>query len=148
MLSIMPSSFTTPDAKAFAGKYTLYHRSMLGHYVPIEVKDVSVGLIPFAQYANGVRIEFTKKGARSRRAYVETTHPSTILLPGWGHAITHEAFTEPIDTSYGVAISRGRHMSCDPAWDAEFDAMLTAYCAAKGIIPVVDTRSHRVTTRP
>lgn len=148
MDEIMPSHFTAAETQTFPGKHTLFHRTMLGPCVPLEVKDVTVSFVPYAQYANAVRVEFTKKNARTRRAYVETYQPSTVILPGWGHTLTQDAFTPYEKTETGALVSHGRHMSCDPAWGNEFNALLAAYCESKGVAPVLDARSHHVTTRP
>jgi hypothetical protein len=111
------------------GKATLYKTSEFGFgYGKIEVKSIKVEACRYAQYDHAYRVTYVPKGARKPRqfysyggVYNPVVNGRFVILNGWGSFDLTDWIDRDID---GSGLSR--HMSCDPAWDQEFDDALRA----------------------
>jgi hypothetical protein len=124
---------------------TIYVRSEFGFgYSAREVRNLRVSIGPFAQYARGVYFEYTPKGARSARAFVQAYGASLVVIEGWGHALDlGSPFGEPVvDPVSGVTTVSTRAMSCDPSWTTDFRAKLAAYIERTGASKLADFHGH------
>lgn len=111
---------------------TLYSKSeFLGNYRSVEVRNLTVELIKYAQYPSAVQITFTPKGARRERVLIESFQPSAVVVEGWGHAKPRGAFDRISDS-----LEQSRYRSCSPAWGEEFAAFL----AETGLKAAFDAR--------
>ncbi len=113
---------------------TLYLQGGLGSYERTECRNVRVEVGPYAQHSRSYFVFFTPKGARrerglvlssiSRKGFVLAGHGQPEIRDAWGPAAA--------GSTPGVTVQRSRHMSCDPAWDAE------AAAALAGVAPLLD----------
>ncbi len=110
----------------------------LGMCHPIDAHDIEFDVVEYAQYRSALRVSFRPHKARKRRYLMVTSLPFLCILDTG--AATAESLRAdpfgPVNTAGGVATSRSRHMSCDPAWVEEFDAAV----AAKGVRVLRDFR--------
>lgn len=136
----------TPQTLNLPGQYTLWHQGGLGGFHRTEVKDVRIEIKPFAQWENGIYITYKPKGARKSRSFVQSTFPSAVFLQGWGHNLDQDLWGETSERD-GVQTSKGRFMSCDPAWREDFSKLLGTYLERKGLKLAFDARGHKVEPR-
>lgn len=123
-------------------RVTLYFRGGFG-MAKVEATSLSVVVKPHAQYAAGVYVEYVPKRARKARCFVQAYRPSLVVLAGWGHPDPDSPFLPPEKTDDpDVTLAVGRYSSCDPRWESDFDAKLSAYLAKTGVTVLHDFRGH------
>ena len=128
-----------------AGKATLYYTSDMGMGIrKVEVTSITVTLEPYAQYRSAVAIDFVPNGKRKVSRFVETSHPSALVLDGWGHPNPDGMWDESTRRiNGGVGSVEGRYSGFDPRWQSDFDAMIAKYVAANpGVVVLADYRRH------
>lgn len=125
-------------------RVTIYVASQLGlGIVKIEASAFAHKVGPCAQHGAAVHFAFVPKGGRSERTSVEPTHPSLLVLDGWGHPDPDDVWTEAAPTcSPDVTVQTGRHRSFSPAWRTEFASKIDPYIAAGRGRVVADYRAH------
>ena len=124
-------------------KVTIYRASEFGMgFVKIECRKFGFEHRSYAQYGNAVSVHFVGKGKRKARGFVETSHPSCVVLEGHGHPDAPSAFTPWEESSTGCMVSKGRHSGFSPEWGNEFNAMINAYVAESGAKVLLDTRGN------
>jgi hypothetical protein len=137
------------NGKMWHGKVTMYFNSSLGLGITkIEATRCEIEIKPYAQYAAGVFVEFVPKGKRKAREFVQAYSPSLVVLDGWGHPDPESPWESEVDRGNGVAVSVGRYSACDPRWQGDFDAKLSAYLEASSATMLHDFRGHQPGVRP
>lgn len=122
-------------------KITLYRRSMLG-YTKFECTKWGHAVRKYAQYESAVEVRFVPKRKRKPRYFMETSHPSTIILEGHGHPDPDSAWGTPEVTENGTVVRSARHSGFSPEWDNEFNAKIDRYLAESGAKVLLDLREH------
>ncbi len=134
----------TMQGKMFHGAVTMYFRSEMGFgMVKIEAKSCTIEVKPHAQYAAGIYVEFIPKGKRKARCFVQAYSPSLVVLDGWGHPDPESPWEPVVERGNGVSVQVGRYSACDPRWQGDFDAKLSAYLEASGATMLHDFRGHQ-----
>ncbi len=132
-----------------SGKVTMYLNSEFGMgVVKIEATRFEVEVRPFAQYPSGVYVEFLPKGKRKMRTLVQGYKPSLLVLDGWGHPDPDSAFMPPVERGNGVSVQHGRYSACDPRWQGDFDAKMSAYLETPNVYVLHDFRGHNANETP
>ena len=135
----MNTETTRPSRKTVAtyGKVTLYSSGMFG-FRKQEVRDLTIEVGPYAQYAVALHVRYTPKGARTARGFVaysydsQTVSPAFVIVEGHGRPNVVGALDEQGDGS-----SVSRYSSCDPRWSTDFAAWL----AASGMVVAFEART-------
>lgn len=125
------------------GKATLYIRSMIS-IIKVEVNKVRSEVGPYAQYKSAVTLRYLPKGKRKERSMVETSHPSLVVLDGWGHPEPAGMWDESTTVD---GMTRGRYASCDPKMGSDFAEMLSSYLNKSGARVLLDLRNHNADPR-
>jgi hypothetical protein len=60
--------------------------------------------------------------------YVDTYHPSTMVLDGWGHPTPPNPFGN-YRVSHGMLMKESRFLACAPEYSAEFNTAMDTYLA-------------------
>ena len=110
----------------------------------VEVTSITVTLEPYAQYRSAVAIDFVPNGKRKASRLVETSHPSALVLDGWGHPNPDSMWDESTRRiKGGVGAVEGRYSGFDPRWQSDFDAMIAKYIAGNPrVVVLADYRRH------
>ena len=116
----MKTTTTRPSWKTVAtyGQVTLYSSGMFG-FRKQEVRDLTIEVGPYAQYAVALHVRYTPKGARTARGFVaysydsQTVSRAFVIVEGHGRPNVVGALDE-------------RYSSCDPRWSTDFAAWLAA----------------------
>lgn len=124
-------------------KVTIYKRGEFGMgHGRIEASAYFLQSRPWAQYKHAFEVTYLPKGAKKMRHFIETSHPTTLILEGWGHPPSFvEMMTTPV-SSGSVVTSRSRHLSHSPEWDKEFSGAIEPYIKSKKVKVVLDLRSE------
>jgi hypothetical protein len=126
------------------GKVTIYYVGEFGMGVrKIEAKEVTICVGPFAQYASAIEVTFKAPRQRRSRYFRQTSHPSILVLDGWGHPDPEAIFKapEPGHTP-GVTVATAKFTAFDPAWRRNFDRVIGSYIELTGAVVVADYRKH------
>jgi hypothetical protein len=109
------------------GKATLYVTSDFGFgYTKIEVKSIKVTERPYAQYDKAFKVTYVRAGKRKAQDFFAYGRNGRfIIVEGWGRFNVADWMTRETEAD-GTELGHSRHLSCDPAWDDEFDAALKA----------------------
>jgi hypothetical protein len=125
-------------------KVTIYKKSEFGMgHNSYEASAYFAQSRPYAQFKNAFEIFFIPKGAQKMRHFYETSHPSTLIIEGWGHPSGKDlvqTFTTPINKG-SVVTSVSRHLSHSPEWDKDFAAGIDPYIKSHKAKVVLDLRS-------
>jgi hypothetical protein len=123
-------------------KVTIYKKPDFGFgHVGHEASAYYLQSRPWAQYRHAFEVTFLPKGAKNMRRYIETSHPSTLIIEGWGHPRNFtEMMTKPV-VGGGVTTSMSRHLSHSDEWDREFEVAIKPYLNQKKSKIVLDLRS-------
>lgn len=126
-------------------KITLYRRTMLG-YTKVECTKWSHAVRKYAQYESAVEVRFVPVRKRKPRYFMETSHPSTIILEGHGHPDPDSAWGEAEVSENGVVSHTARHSGFSPEWDNEFNTKIDRYLAESSAKVLLDLRKHNSLT--
>lgn len=114
------------------GQCVLYIGGMFG-YRRVECRTVKIKIGRHAQYDHALFVEYVEKGKRKAYGFVCYSHRRRTeeQAPGEGTTIPFVVLDASIDApptfiDLGGGASRTRFASCDPAWDREFHAALSA----------------------
>lgn len=119
-------------------KATILFKASMGYgYTTMQVRDLEIRFERYAQYDRAVIAHFVPKGKRGQRAIVGTYAPSLVVLDGWVDPKVPDAYHAEQDAGNGVAVQRGRALSCSPMWAQE----ARAAAAAAGKV-VADYHDH------
>jgi NADH:ubiquinone oxidoreductase subunit len=125
-------------------KVTIYKKSEFGMgHNSYEASAYFAQSRPYAQFRNAFEVTFIPKGAQKLRHYYETSHPSTLILEGWGHPSGKDlvqTFTTPISKG-NITTSVSRHLSHSAEWDKEFAVGIDPYIKTKKVKVILDLRS-------
>jgi len=124
-----------------SGKVTIYTLGMFG-YSKTEATNLTITVGPYAQYTSAVKYEFKPKGKRKLVGYTQGYNPSLVVLDGWGHPDPSDAMTAPEMSETGMVVRQTRYASYDSRYATEFNTMINAYIAEKGVKVVADYRGH------
>lgn len=137
---MMSTSTTTTTRQrtlvATGENVTLYLCGMFGYY-KIEARRATIERGPYAQYPSAVHVAWVERGKRKPKGKTETSHPSVVMLAGFGHFDVRDE-TAPTD---GGRITR--HASFAPEWEQEFADQLAAYLKTSGATMLADLRGAR-----
>ena len=120
-------------------KGTLYIGDLFG-YVKLEATQIKYELVDYAQYRNAVQVTFLPKRKRLKRRITKGFRPRIIILEGWGHPEPPGPFQPENLGVAGFKSKKSRHLSCDEAWDTEFDFFLRSYLNATAAKVAIDFR--------
>ena len=127
--------------KSQHGKVTIYTAGF--GITKIEAKECEVETeVSYAQYKNAIRYRYKEPRQRKARGGTQTSHPSLVILEGWGHLDPDDPMTAP--KREGVfEVTRSRHSICSPEYGNEFGVKLEAYLEANPNVKVLhDFRNH------
>lgn len=108
----------------------LYIGGMFG-YRRVECRSVSIVRKPWAQFDRALVVEYVEKGKRKAHGFVcySFRRRTEGEAPGIGtntpFVVVDSTVDEPATFEDIPSGTRTRHLSCDPAWDREFDDVLT-----------------------
>lgn len=111
----------------------------------VECKWLRVRVQSYAQYPRALRVEYLPKGKRKALGFMETLHPSLLVLRGYGHPEPGNAFTpERVEAHPGgfVRTSMTRHSCYAPEWRIEFNATMAPYLEEHPGHVLADYRGH------
>lgn len=112
-------------------KVTIYLSSEFGMgHSAIEGHLLEHGTRKFAQYDDAPYVTFTPKRCRKKRTVQQSYKPSLLIVSGWGKI-----------TGLGT-VSHGKYRSCDPRWQADFDAWVDGQIASGAVEVVADYRAR------
>lgn len=123
---------------------TAYWRGGFGFY-RIELREITVCVAPYAQYAAAVQVRCTEKGKRTRKGCWLTDRDGIglVVVQGHGHPqVDPRHDVQPSETP-GVAVKKTRWSCFAPEWSEDFAAQLDGYLSSKTVLG--DYRSHDVT---
>jgi len=125
-------------------KVTLYFSGeMFGNYTKIEATAFDFEITNYAQYPSAVHAVFVPKRSRNVRGMWQTSHPSLVVLEGWGHPEPAPMMDEPERCEgSGLMTSRSRFSSFDPRWAGEFRGMLATHVEKSGARVVLDLHGY------
>lgn len=124
-------------------KVTIYRASEFGlGFVKIECRKFGFEHRSYAQFDNAVSVHFVGKGKRNTRGFVETTHPSCVVLEGHGHPDAPSPWTAWKQSDTGCVVREGRHSGFSPEWGNEINALIDTYVAESGAKVLLDTRGN------
>jgi hypothetical protein len=103
---------------------TIYVSGLFG-YKLIEAREVTHGSGPYAQFEDAVWVEFIEKGRRKRIRITEGSHPSIVIVEGWGQPLLRDPYAEATQLTGGT-LTGTRHPSCAEEWDREFEEYLSS----------------------
>ncbi len=102
---------------------------MMGNIVRLDVRSVTIKTgEKYAQYNNAVKVEFVKKGARTRRGFYMTYKPFLVVLRAKDAISPDSIYSEP--DAMGTCV--GRYDCFESGWKSDFLSAL----AARGIQPI------------
>lgn len=112
---------------------TIYFRSEFLGISQIACKSVKVEVLPYAQYANALKVTFVPVGKRKAR-YVWIYYRPFLMVVPTANAITVDNFNAPDTSTPGITVRSGKYGSCDSRYVTDVvDAM-----AAAGIEPILN----------
>lgn len=110
---------------------TIYHRGEFGGaYRRIEVRWAEISRRKYAQYPSAAQVVFMQKRKRKARYFMETSHPTAVVLRGHGHFEPSGTFGPAHKSESGCLVSQSRHSMFSRGFDADFEMELQAYLAA------------------
>ena len=141
------------DSKDHGGeKVTLYAKGGFGNIVKIEARLHETGLRNRTTYATKSvpYAVFTPKRKRKERAFTVTERdPFLLILKGWGGPDPAGIFGEETkDPKTGVTTRHSTHVSFDPAFRSDFDALIDPLLESGAIEVILDVRDDSSFSTP
>lgn len=106
-------------------KATIYTNGMMGVRKQ-EVKGLTIGLGPYAQYSAATRWAGVQKGKRKPFACAVGHQPHVLVLEGYGHTLDQK-WLVALEDDPGTRQSK--YASCDPRWATDFQTQAKAWLA-------------------
>lgn len=126
----------TPVAFERETPVTIYKSGMFG-IRKTEARQCKVRLRKYAQYDSAVEVAFLLPRKRVWMKFTDESHPSTLILDGWGHP-------DPVDDLAKTRRGEIEHtrLCFDDSYQTEFDEMMARYLVDKGRAVLADYRGH------
>ena len=125
-------------------KGTIYDLDPFFGYRRAEGRDISHGTWSVAQFRNAVFVRFTPRGKRKQTSVGSTSHPSIVVLEGWGHPDLGRAVESEEFTADGrrYPVERPKYIAGSGEWEELFSSQLDQYVRQTGVRILVDYRGH------
>jgi hypothetical protein len=108
-------------------------RGWPGNAQRLEVRSFRAGQVHAPRHKSAtIYVEYVSRGARKQRAAIQRSHPSLVIVEGWGHPDSPGGWVVDEDRSAPGQWQafRGRWDMFAPEWLDEFDEFLRQYLGA------------------
>lgn len=128
-------------------KVTIYFQGAFGTQ-KIEAREWGFSYGKYAQYSNACNIAFKQPRKRKSRLLRETSHPSAVVVEGWGHPDPQSPWTQPEETATGCIVRKSRHSCFSPEYGREFNGWFDRYVAESNANVLLDNRQNNAYQAP